>query len=52
MKFKMILAADSKGGIGKGGTLPWGGLYTKFSLTEASPLNSPTWADNTDPMIS
>ena len=30
MKFKMILAADSKGGIGKGGTLPWEGLYIKF----------------------
>ena len=34
MKFKMILAADSKGGIGKGGTLPWEGLYIKFSLTD------------------
>ena len=39
MKFKMILAADSKGGIGKGGTLPWEGLYIKFSLTDAS------WSD-------
>ena len=36
MKFKMILAADSKGGIGKGGTLPWEGLYIKFSLTDAT----------------
>ena len=35
MKFKMILAADSKGGIGKGGTLPWEGLYINFSLTDA-----------------
>ena len=52
MKFKMILAADSKGGIGKGGTLPWGGLYIKFSLTEVSPLNSRTWVDKTDLMIS
>ena len=51
MKFKMILAADSKGGIGKGGTLPWEGLYIKFSLTEVSPLNSRIWADKIDPMI-
>ena len=29
MKFKMILAADSKGGIGKGGTLPWEGVYIR-----------------------
>ena len=51
MKFKMILAADSKGGIGKGGTLPWEGLYVRFSLTEASRWDSWTSANITDPSM-
>ena len=46
MKFKMILAADSKGGIGKGGALPWEGLYCPFLTSlhsRTSGLRSPFW---------
>ena len=31
MKLKMILAADSRGGIGKGDNLPWGSYFVFYS---------------------